>query len=387
MVSNHIFLLRLFNFGSDAYSGWEAGLGIWNDKFQEIMNVLMQAPDTIFGGKLWGAMNTIIGAFTAIGYMLIILFFYMGMTKGAFTFMEMKRTGFIMRMFTRLFITIWAVQHAGTLIIRVSNIFVALINTAINAAGINGATTLTMDYYLGDRIEKAGFVKQLSVFLISLIATVVIIVIAFRILITVYGRVFKIMLYAVLAPLALSCFASESTSSYGLSYVRAFLGVCVEGLLIALCCIIFNVYAETMPEDDAEIRAYDITQNIETVVDADTHKVTTVYTYDVTDNPLAVPLALVSLRHVLIRNGYDEYIVSANNGHCVVQFTSDNSDAELRENFVDDVYDVSASKKGQGGGIVKKFISYVTTILFMMLILAATVSICDQLAARAFGLS
>ena len=61
------------------------------------------------------------------------------------------------------------------------------------------------------------------------------------------------MLYAVLAPLALSCFAGESTSSYGLSYVRAFLGVCVEGLLIALCCIIFNVYAETMPEDDAEI--------------------------------------------------------------------------------------------------------------------------------------
>jgi len=58
--------------------------------------------------------------------------------------------------------------------------------------------------------------------LISLIATVVIIVIAFRILITVYGRVFKILLYAVLAPLALSCFAGESTSSYGLSYVRVF---------------------------------------------------------------------------------------------------------------------------------------------------------------------
>ena len=58
--------------------------------------------------------------------------------------------------------------------------------------------------------------------LISLIATVVIIVIAFRILITVYGRGFKILLYAVLAPLALSCFAGESTSSYGLSYVRVF---------------------------------------------------------------------------------------------------------------------------------------------------------------------
>ena len=387
MVSNHIFLLRLFNFGSDAYSGWEAGLGIWNDKFQEIMDVLMQAPDTIFGGKLWGAMDTIIGAFTAIGYMLIILFFYMGMTKGTFTFMEMKQTGFIMRMFTRLFITIWAVQHAGTLIIRVSNIFVALINTAINAAGINGATTLTMDYYLGDRIEKAGFVKQLSVFLISLIATVVIIVIAFRILITVYGRVFKIMLYAVLAPLALSCFAGESTSSYGLSYVRAFLGVCVEGLLIALCCIIFNVYAEAMPGDETEVRAYNISQNIETVVDADTHKVTTVYTYDVTDNPDAVKFKLFSLHNVIVGKGYDEYVVSIGDEHSVFKFTSDNSNAELREAFVNDIYDIAASPKGQGGGVVKKFISYVTKILFMMLILAATVSICDQLAARAFGLS
>ena len=72
-MEQHILLLRLFDFGSDSYSGWEAALGIWNDKFQEIMDILMQAPDTIFGGKLWNTMSAVMGAFTAIGYMLVRL--------------------------------------------------------------------------------------------------------------------------------------------------------------------------------------------------------------------------------------------------------------------------------------------------------------------------
>ena len=96
---------------------------------------------------------------------------------------------------------------------------------------------------------------------------------------------------------------------------------------------------------------------------------------------------LFPLQQVVLENGYDRYVVSIGDEHSVFQFTSDNSKAELRKAFVNDIYDIAASAKGQGGGVVKKFISYVTKILFMMLILAATVSICDQLAARAFGLA
>lgn len=388
-MEQHILLLRLFDFGSDSYSGWEAALGIWNDKFQEIMDILMQAPDTIFGGKLWNTMSAVMGAFTAIGYMLVILFFYMGMTKEAFTFMEMKRTGFILKMFTRLFITIWAVQNAGKLIIKVSNIFIALINSAVVAAGNNGASVLTMDDHLADRCEKAGFVKQLTVFLISLIALIVVIVISFRILITVYGRLFKVLLAAVVAPLTLACFAGQGTSHIGLHYVKAFIGICMEGLLIALCCIIFNAYVDAMPTDEnVEVRAYDITQTIETQVDESTHRVVTIYRYHITQNPNTVTGYFLSGVKLSVSSaGYYDYIESGGEEEAYVVFTSENSNSDMREDFVEKMNEFTAYTKSTGGGVVKKFIGYVTKTIFMMLILAASVSLCDQLSSKIFGIA
>jgi len=58
-------------------------------------------------------------------------------------------------------------------------------------------------------------------------------------ILTVYGRMFSLWMYAAIAPIPLSTFAGEPTSSVGKNFIRSYAGVCLQGMVIALSCIYF----------------------------------------------------------------------------------------------------------------------------------------------------
>ena len=45
----------------------------------------------------------------------------------------------------------------------------------------------------------------------------------------------------------LSTFAGESTSSVGKNFIRSYAGVCLQGVVIALACIIFSAISSSPP--------------------------------------------------------------------------------------------------------------------------------------------
>jgi len=72
---------------------------------------------------------------------------------------------------------------------------------------------------------------------------------------TVYGRFFKLYLYTAIAPVPLAAFAGESTQSVGVSFLKSYAAVCLEGAIIVLGCIIFSVFAATPPVIDPDAAA------------------------------------------------------------------------------------------------------------------------------------
>ena len=63
------------------------------------------------------------------------------------------------------------------------------------------------------------------------------------------------LLYTAIAPVPLSSFAGEPTSNVGKNFLRSYAGVCLEGAIIALACIIFSVMATSPPAVDADVSA------------------------------------------------------------------------------------------------------------------------------------
>ena len=75
-------------------------------------------------------------------------------------------------------------------------------------------------------------------------------------ILTVYGRFFKLYMYAALSPVALASFAGENTTHFGKAFLRSYIGVCMEGAVIVLACIIFSAFASsgvTVVDPDASV--------------------------------------------------------------------------------------------------------------------------------------
>lgn len=60
-----------------------------------------------------------------------------------------------------------------------------------------------------------------------------------------YSRFFKLYMYTAVAPVPLSSFAGEGTSQVGRQFLKSYAGVCLQGAVIIIACIIFSVLAET----------------------------------------------------------------------------------------------------------------------------------------------
>lgn len=63
------------------------------------------------------------------------------------------------------------------------------------------------------------------------------------------------LLYTAIAPIPLSTFAGEPSGNIGKNFLRSYAGVCLEGAVIALACIIFSVMAASPPAVDASVSA------------------------------------------------------------------------------------------------------------------------------------
>lgn len=83
-----------------------------------------------------------------------------------------------------------------------------------------------------------------------MIGSLFIIVLSFIMIMSVYGRYFRLYLYTAIAPVPLSSFAGEPTSSIGKAFLRSYAAVCLEGAVIVLACIIFSAFAASPPAVD-----------------------------------------------------------------------------------------------------------------------------------------
>lgn len=64
---------------------------------------------------------------------------------------------------------------------------------------------------------------------------------------SVYGRFFRLFLYTAIAPIPLSSFAGEPSQNIGRSFLKSYAAVCLEGAIVVLACIIFSLFASSPP--------------------------------------------------------------------------------------------------------------------------------------------
>jgi hypothetical protein len=226
-------------------------LNIWNEKLAEIWMLITQSPESFRGGAIWGVIVSIHGAVRAIGLGLLVLFFVIGVMKTMGSFAELKRVEVAFKVFIRFAIARAAVVYGLELMMALFRIVQGLISTIMSASGISSGTPTVLPSEIITAIEDVGFFASIPLWAVTLLGGLFVTVLSFVMILSVYGRFFKIYLYTAIAPVPLSTFAGEPSSTVGKNFIKSYGAVCLEGAIIVLACIIFSVFASSPPVVEA----------------------------------------------------------------------------------------------------------------------------------------
>lgn len=230
-------------------------LETWNSKLGEIWQLVTQTPETFKGGTIWKVILNIHGAVQAIGLALLVLFFVVGVMKTCGSLTEVKKPEHALKLFIRFAIAKIVVTYGLDLMLSLFKIIQGVISTIITASGLGGTTSTTLPQEIITAVEKCGFFESIPLWAVTLIGGLFITVLSFIMIMTVYGRFFKLYLYTAIAPIPLSTFAGEPTQNVGKSFLKSYCAVCLEGAIIVLSCIIFSLFASSPPVVDASASA------------------------------------------------------------------------------------------------------------------------------------
>ena len=230
-------------------------LDTWNKYLSEIWQLITQSPEQFKGGSIWGVIVNIHDAVRAIGLALLVLFFVVGVMRTCGSFAEVKKPEHALKLFIRFAIAKGVVTYGLELMMALFNIVQGLVSTIMNAAGFGSAQQTVLPQEIIDAVESCGFFESIPLWAVTLIGGLFITVLSFIMIMTVYGRFFKLYLYTAIAPVPLSTFAGEPTQNVGKSFIKSYAAVCLEGAIIVLACIIFSLFAASPPAIDPNAAA------------------------------------------------------------------------------------------------------------------------------------
>lgn len=225
----------------------ENALETWNSKLSEIWQLLTTSPQEFKGGSIWSVMVNINGAVQAIGLALLVLFFVVGVVRTCGSFTDVKKPEHALKLFIRFAIAKGVITYGLKLMLALFNIVQGTISTIMTSAGFGTPNQTTLPAEMVTTIESCGFFESIPLWAVTLIGGLFITVLSFIMIMTVYGRFFKLYMYTALAPIPLSTFAGEPSQNVGKSFIKSYCAVLLEGAVIVLACIIFSLFASTPP--------------------------------------------------------------------------------------------------------------------------------------------
>ena len=230
-------------------------LDTWNGKLAEIWTLITQTPETFKGGAIWNVIKNIYGSMQAIGLALLVLFFVIGVAKTCGSLTEVKRPEHALKLFIRFAIAKIVVTYGMDLMLAIFKISQGIVSKIMTTANITSSAKSTLPQGIINAIESCGFLESIPLWAVTLIGGLIVTVLAFIMIMTVYGRFFKLYLYTAIAPIPLSAMAGEPTQSVTKSFLKSYAAVCLEGAIIILSCILFSLFASSPPVVDTSAAA------------------------------------------------------------------------------------------------------------------------------------
>lgn len=223
-------------------------LATWSAKMQEIWQLLTTSPQSFRGGTIWAIIANIHGGMKSIAYALLVLFFIIGVARTTTNFSEIKRPEQALKLFIRFAIAKGVVTYSMDILLAIFRVVQGIISQIAGNVGNILTQGVTLPEVMQQKILACSFLDSIPLWIVALLSSLLITVLSFVMILTVYSRFFQLYMYTALAPIPLATFAGEGTSRVGWQFLKSYAGVCLQGAIIVVACIIYSAFASAPPQ-------------------------------------------------------------------------------------------------------------------------------------------
>lgn len=164
----------------------------WNEKLAELWSLVTTSPAAFKGGAVWGIMQVIHGAMVATGYALVILFFAMSLFKNTANFHELKRPEAALHYLIRFVAAKTVVGYGMEIMLKVFEVCNGIVSQMAARMGGISQAMVSLPGEVETAIENVGFLASIPLWLVTILGSLFITVLSFVMILTVYGRFFRL---------------------------------------------------------------------------------------------------------------------------------------------------------------------------------------------------
>ena len=223
----------------------QASIAFFDAWMTSLYDVLMLDPISYQNGAIWTTVSKIYDALMGPAVSILIIGFYIALIHDSGEFIKTRHFGSVVWTFILLCITASLLQGGKYILLLIFWCFKEILQTVTGPDGTNFLNLSWVELPKQVKLATSGLgaTKATLFFIVVLIFALVIMVCSFTIIMVVYGRLFNIYLHLAVAPLALACGAAGPLRGTFASYLRSFVGVCLQGVVIVIVCMVFSAFA------------------------------------------------------------------------------------------------------------------------------------------------
>lgn len=226
-------------------SNLKAAVAFFNAWMSQLYDVLMIDPISYQHGAIWKVVSKIYDALMGPAVSILIIGFYIALIYDNGEFIRTRRAGSIIWTYILLGISATILKGGKYILLLIFKCGRDILQIV---TGVNGTNLLDLSWV---EIPKAvihatnniSLGSGIVFWVVTLIAALVIMICAFTVLMVVFGRLMNIYMHIAIAPLALACMAARPLRGTFAAYLKSFIGVCLQGALIVIVCMIFSAFA------------------------------------------------------------------------------------------------------------------------------------------------
>lgn len=225
----------------------QASIAFFDAWMSQLYDVLMLDPISYQKGTIWTTVSKIYDALMGPAVSILIIGFYIALIHDSGEFIKTRHFGSVVWTFILLCITASLLQGGKYILLLIFWCFKEILQTVTGPDGTNFLDLSWVELPRQIKLATSGLgaTKATMSFIVVLLFALVIMVCSFTIIMVVYGRLFNIYLHIAVAPLALACGAAGPLRSTFVSYLKSFVGVCLQGVVIVIVCMLFSAFANS----------------------------------------------------------------------------------------------------------------------------------------------